>query len=207
MRKLLIAAALAATLSLSACTESSETYPVGVSEAWSKVAGSGYSAGSFALPAGLVANQVRASFESFPGDRTGYWKFTRKGKELGRINVAVEGDEASSTVSYSYAKGDVAAEDEKAERMVRQYSQTLVAEAIDASIESRARDDNFKRHADAQSMAAMMGDMMKQVDKSMNEAVKDFDRQDREREISNINSQARNAKANSTKPSVNLKGY
>lgn len=204
MRNVMILAAFAV---LAACGGKSETYQASVSDTWSKVSSSGYSAGSYGLPAGLLGADVKASFESFPGDRTGYWKFMRKGKELGRINVAVEGDEASSTVSYSYAKGDVAAEDEKAERMVRQYSQTLVAEAIDASIESRARDDNFKRHADAQSMAAMMGDMMKQVDKSMNEAVKDFDRQDREREISNINSQARNAKANSTKPSVNLKGY
>jgi hypothetical protein len=206
MRKFLMIAAAAAALTLSACTERSESYAVGASEAWSKVTGAGYAAASFGVPSGLRGADVNATFES-AADRTGYWKFTRQGRELGRLNVAVEGDETSSTVSYSYAKGNVGDEDKKAEQMVRQYSQLLVVEAIDSSIEGRARDEEMKRMADAQSSAAMIGSMMKEVDKSMNEAVKRFDAQDRQREVSAINSQARAARTNSTRPTTDLSQY
>ena len=206
MRKYLMAAACAVALTLSAC-DTSESYKVSVSDAWVKVSSSGFAATSYGVPAGLLASDVRASFESFPGDRTGYWKFTRKGKELGRLNVAVEGDETSSTVSYSYAKGDITAEDKKAEQMVRQYSPMLIAEAMDAKFDNRTPDPDMKSAADAQSMTAMVGSMMKEVDKSMNEAVKNFDEQDRQRELSTLNSQARNARTNSTKPTTDLSNY
>lgn len=206
MRKFLMTAAAAVALTLSACTERSESYAIGASEAWSKLSSAGYAASAFGVPNGLRAADVNASFES-AADRTGYWKFTRNGRELGRINVAVEGDETSSTVSYSYAKGDVTDEDKKAEQMVRQYSQLLVVEAIDASIEGRARDEQMKHYADAQSSTAMIGQMMKDVDKSMNEAVKRFDEQDRQREVSRINSQARATRTNSTRPTTDLSQY
>ena len=206
MRKFLILAACAASLSLSAC-DTSETYPVSVSDAWAKVSSNGYSATSYGVPAGLLMAEVRASFESFPGDRTGYWKFTRKGKELGRLNIAVEGDETSSTISYSYAAGDLSQDDKKAEQMIRQYSQTLLAEAIDAKMENRSPDMGRKSHADAQSSAAMMGAMMKQVDKSMNEAAAQFDQWDREAEAGKAHSQVIQAKSNSTKPTTDLSGY
>lgn len=206
MRKFLMTAAVAVALSLSACTERSESYEIGASEAWSKLTSAGYAASAFGVPTGLLGADVRASFES-AADRTGYWKFTRNGRELGRINVAVEGDETSSTVSYSYAGGDVAAEDKKAEQMVRQYSQLLVVEAIDATIEGRARDEQMKHYADAQSSTAMIGQMMKDVDKSMNEAVARFDEQDRQREARNASAQVAKARANSAKPTTDLSQY
>lgn len=206
MRKFLTIAAVTAALALSACTERSESYQVGASEAWAKVSSAGYAAAAFGVPSGLRGADVNASFES-AADRTGYWKFTRKGKELGRLNVAVDGDETSSTVSYSYARGDVGAEDKKAEQMVRQYSQLLVVEAIDSSIEGRARDEEMKRMADAQSSAAMIGTMMKDVDKSMNEAVKRFDEQDRQREASAASAAVAKARANSAKPTTDLSQY
>ena len=204
MRALLIPAL--ATLSLAGCGGSSEEYPLGASAAWSKVSGAGYAAAGFGLPSGLLGADVRASFESFPGERTGYWKFTRKGQELGRLNVTVDGDEASSTVSYGYDRGDVGKADEQAERLLRQYAQPLIVEAIDSTIENRARDEQLKRHADAQTMTAMMGQLFNDVDKSMNEAVKRFDEQDRDRKRRKANENVRKAYDNAAKPMVSLSG-
>ena len=206
MRALAIPALAACALALAGCGGSSEEYPVGASAAWSKVSGAGYAAAGYGLPSGLLGADVRASFESFPGERTGYWKFTRKGQELGRLNVVVEGDEASSTVSYSYDQGDVAKADEQAERLLRQYAQPLIVEAIDSTIENRARDAQMKRHADAQTSTAMIGQMMKDVDSSLNEAVKNFDEQERQRERSKANQAVRDARANAAKPMVTLGG-
>lgn len=193
-----------AALALVGCGGTSETYQVPVSDSWSKVSSSAYAAAGFGVPVGLLGADVRASFESFPGERTGYWKFTRAGKELARLNVAVEGDAESSSVSYSYAKGDVAAADEQAEKLVRQYAQPLIVEAIDSTIEGRPRDEQLRRHADAQTTTAMMGQLFNDVDKSMNEAVARFDEQERERKRSKANAAVRNASANATKPTINL---
>ena len=194
-------------LALAGCGGTKESYEVPVSDTWSKVSGAAYAAAGFGVPTGLLGADVRASFESFPGERTGYWKFTRKGKELGRLNVAVEGDTSSSTVSYSYAGGDVASADQQAEKLVRQYAQPLIVEAIDSTIEGRARDEQMKRHADAQSTTAMIGQMMKDVDASMDEAVARFDEQDRDRKRRNASAAVNKARANSAKPMTDLSGY
>ena len=203
MRKFLMTAACAAGLSLSAC-DTSETYPVSVSDAWAKVSSNGYAATSFGVPAGLLGADVRASFESFPGDRTGYWKFTRKGKELGRLNVAVEGDETSSTISYSYAGGNISEEDKKFEQMIRQYSNSLLAEAIDAKMENRSPDMGRKNQADAQTMMATVGNMMKGASDAMDEAVK---KQEEASSTIEREAGAMSAKYNSTKPTTDLSGY
>ena len=194
-------------LALAGCGGTKESYEVPVSDAWSKVSGAAYAAAGFGVPTGLLGADVRASFESFPGERTGYWKFTRKGKELGRLNVAVEGDTSSSTVSYTYASGDVASDDQKAENLVRQYSQPLIVEAIDSTIEGRARDEQLKRHADVQSTTVMMGQLFNEVDKSMDAAVARFDEQERDRKRRNANAAVNRARTNSTKPMTDLGGY
>ena len=194
-------------VALAGCGGAKESYEVPVSDAWSKVSGAAYAAAGFGVPSGLLGADVRASFESFPGERTGYWKFTRAGKELGRLNVAVEGDDSSSSVSYSYAGGDVAAADQQAEKLVRQYAQPLIVEAIDSTIEGRARDEQMKRHADAQSTTAMMGQLFADVDKSMQGAVKRFDEQERDRKRRNANAAVNKARTNATRPTTNLSGY
>ena len=193
-------------LTLAGCGGAKESYEVPVSDAWAKVSGAAYAAASFGVPVGLQGADVRASFESFPGERTGYWKFSRKGKELGRLNLVVDGDVESSSLSYSYATGDVAAEDERAEKLVRQYAQPLIVEAIDSTIEGRARDEQLRRHADAQTTTAMMGQFFNDVDKSMNEAVANFDEQERARKRSKANTAVREARTNATKPMVSLGG-
>ena len=194
-------------LAVAGCGGAEESYEMPASDAWSKVSGAAYAAAGFGVPTGLLGADVRASFESFPGERTGYWKFTRKGKELARLNVVVEGDESSSSVSYDYARGDVSAEDQKAERLVAQYAQPLIVEAIDSTIEGRARDEQMKRHADAQSSTAMIGQMFNEVDKSMNSAVARFDEQERDRKRRNANAAVNKARANSAKPMTDLSGY
>lgn len=207
MRAISFPVMLACALSAAGCGGSSETYEADVSQTWAKVSGAAYLAAGYGVPSGLAGADVRASFESFPGERTGYWKFTRKGAELGRLNVAVDGDSASSSVSYSYDKGDVGAENETAERLVRQYAQPLIVEAIDATIENRARDEGMKRHADAQSSTAMIGQMMDDVDKSLNGAVARFDEQERDRKRRHANAAVAKARASSTKPTTDLSSY
>ena len=203
MRKLMTLAA-AAALSLAGCTESSEDYKIGASEAWSKLSSAGYSIGSYATPAGLLYVQVKPTFESFPGERTAYWKFMREGVELGRINVVVEGDQQSSTVSMSYAKGDTSGDNAKLEPLIRQYAQPLFVDAVDAAIEGRERESSVKEMADVQSATQTSGMMMKetfgQMGKQRAEA-KEAMRQMEGRVA------AQTAQYSSTRPTTNLKSY
>ena len=111
-------------------------------------------------PQGLIGVDVRPTFESFPGERTAYWKFMRKGAELGRINVVVEGDATSSTVSMSYAKGDTSGENGKLEPLIRQFAQPLFVDAVDAAVEGRPREEDMKAMADMQSATQTSGLMM-----------------------------------------------
>lgn len=203
MRKLMILAASAA-LALSACTESSESYPIGASEAWSKLASAGYSIGTYGLPAGLKSVDVSSTFQSFPGERTAYWKFMRKGTELGRINLVVEGDEASSTVSMSYAKGNVAGDDAKLEPLIRQFAQPLFVDAVDAQIEGRAREEGVKSMADTQSMTQTSGMMMNDMWGKMGEKKKEAKEKMRQAEGQVA---AATAQHTSTRPTTSLSGY
>lgn len=203
MRKLIILAASAA-LALSACTESSETYAIGASQAWSKLSSAGYSIGTYGMPAGLKSVDVSSTFQSFPGERTAYWKFTRKGTELGRINVVVEGDDASSTVSMSYAKGDVSGENAKLEPLIRQFAQPLFVDAVDAQIEGRPREEGVKSMADVQSMTQTSGQMMNETWAKMGDRKKEAKEMMRqvEGEVA-----VKTSQQTSTRPTTSLSGY
>lgn len=208
MRKFLMATATAVALSLSACGETSETYQVGVNDAWSKVASAGYAASSFGVPSALLGFDVRASFESTPADRTAYWVFTRKGNELGRLNVAVEGDQASSTLTYSYAAGNVSGEDEKIEQVIRQVAQPLFVEAVDATIENRSPDEKMKKSADAQSTKQLIGQAVNEtysaINKARLEAEEKWAAQDAEMAAQAAEDAAFSAQQNSGKPTTDL---
>ena len=203
MRRLTILAA-AAALALSACTESSETYPIGASEAWSKLSGASYAIGTYGMPMGLKSVDVRATFESFPGERTAYWKFMRNGTELGRINLVVEGDDTSSTVSTSYAKGDVSGEDAKLEPLLRQYARHLFVEAVDAEIEGRAREEGMKSMADMQSMTQTSGQMMNETFGSMSKR-----RAEAKEQMRQVQGEVavQTAQHTSTRPTTSLRSY
>lgn len=203
MRTLMTLAA-AAALALSGCTESSEDYRIGASEAWSKLSSAGYSIGSYGTPAGLLYVNVKPTFESFPGERTAYWKFMREGVELGRINVVVEGDQASSTVSMSYAKGDTSGDNAKLEPLIRQFAQPLFVDAVDAAIEGRPREEDMKSMADMQSATQTSGQMMNetfgQIGKQRAESKKQLKAAMAEAQVST-------SKYTSTRPTTDLRGY
>ena len=211
MRKFLMIAGIGLALSLSACGETSETYQVGVSDAWSKLASSGYAVSSFGMPSGLLAMDVQASFESVPGDSAAYWTFTRKGKELGRLNVAVEGDQSSSTVSYSYAKGDVSGEDEKIEQVIRQVAQPLFVEAVDATIENRSSDQNMRKTADAESTKQLIGQAVEETYSAINKARKESEEtwaaRDAEDAARAADDAAHSAQQSSSKPTTDLSKF
>lgn len=203
MRKMIMLAA-AAAMALAGCTESSEDYQIGASEAWSKLSSSGYAIGSYATPAGLNSVDVKPTFESFPGERTAYWKFMRKGSELGRINLVVEGDATSSTVSMSYAKGDASGENAKLEPLIRQFAQPLFVDAVDAAIEGRPREESMKSMADMQSMTQTSGQMMNETWAKMGE------RKAETREmLRQVEGQVavQTAQHSSTRPTTNLRSY
>ena len=203
MRKLTILAASAA-LALSACTESSETYQVGASQAWSKLSSAGYAISTYGMPMGLKSVDVKPTFESFPGERTAYWKFVRNGTELGRINVVVDGDDTSSTVSMSYAKGNVSGEDAKLEPLLRQFARHLFVEAVDAEIEGRPRDEDMKSMADIQSMTQTSGQMMNETLGSMSKR-----RAEAREQMRQVQGEvaAQTAQHTSTRPTTNLRSY
>lgn len=203
MRRLTTLAAVAA-IALSACTESSEDYKIGASQAWSKLSSAGYSIGTYGTPSGLLFVNVKPMFESFPGERTAYWKFMREGVELGRINVVVEGDEATSTVSMSYAKGDTSGENGKLEPLIRQFAQPLFVDAVDAAIEDRAREEDMKAMADMQSATQTSGLMMNETFGQMGK--RRVETKEALRRAQG-DAAARTAQYSSTRPTTNLKSY
>ena len=205
MRKFAVAI-LAAAFALSACNKE-ESYEVGASDLFAALGSANYQKGLSPLPVGLMGAEVKVNFQSFPGDRTAYWAFTRNGKEIARINAAVEGDDSASSVSYSYAAGPAAGEFDKIERQIEAHMPLLVAEAVDAKVENRPVDNGMLASADQLTATALMGDMMKDVSASMEQAVAEFDARDKEREISRINSQAREAQTSSTQPAVDLSKF
>ena len=194
---------LAAAMAVLAGCGSSESYDVGASQAYSKVLGAAMSESIATLPVGLTANDVSVRFQSIPTDRTAYWLYTKGGKEIGRVNVAVEGDEASSTVSYNYAEGEGAGEFDKIARQVKQHMPMLVTEAVDATIEARPVDAELKKNADKLTMMALMGDMMNDASSAMDQAVREQEQRSRMRDAERSVS---SAPSTSTQPMMDLDG-
>lgn len=195
----------AAAVALAGC-DRSEDYPLGVSETYGKVLSSAFSQGISPLPVGLAGADVSVRFQSMPTDRTAYWLFSKKGRELGRVTVAVSGDDAESTVSLDYAEGPGAEEFAKVARQVERHMPNLVAEAVDAGIEGRTPDEAMKKEADKATSLALVGAMMDDVQVSMDSAVARFDAQARERTHAANSRRAREATANATKPMMRLDG-
>lgn len=209
MRRTMIPVLTALALSLAACGGTKESYPISVSDAFSKLSSAGYAAGGYALPGVLSGMDVSVSFQSFP-DRTANWKFTHKGKELARINASVEGDAEASTITYDYVEGEGAAEAPKLAAAVEAYSRKLLLEGMDAQFEGRPMDLAMKENANAQMTQAMIGDMMQSAAKAMEvtpEQRATWDRQDREHEervARAHDDRVREYSSSATQPSVQL---
>ena len=209
MRFAFLPAVAALALALAGCGGTKETYPIPVSEAFSKLSSAGYAAGGFALPGMLMGMEVKVSFQSFP-DRTANWKFTHKGKELARVEASVDGDSESSTVSYQFIPGEAAGEFPKLAGAVDSFSRKLLLEGMDAQLDGRPMDEAMKADANAQLARAMIGDMMKGAAKAMeisDEQRATWDRQDREHEerVARMGDErVREFSAQATRPSVQL---
>ncbi len=184
MRLALLPALTVAVLALAGCGGTKETYPMPVGDAFSRLSSAGYAASGYALPGALSAMDVKVSFQSFP-DRTANWKFTHKGKELARIEAAVDGDAESGTVTYHYVDGEGASEFPKLASAVDAYSRKLLLEGMDAQFEGRPMDQALKQEANAQMARAMIGEMMQGAAKAMevsDEQRATWDQQDRDHE-------------------------
>ena len=209
MRLAFLPAITAVALALAGCGGTKETYPMAVSDAFSKVSSGGYAAGGFALPGVLSAMDVGVSFQAFP-DRTANWKFTHKGKELARVEASVEGDTESSTVSYSFVPGEAAGEFPKLASAIDSYSRKLLLEGMDAQLDGRPMEVAMKEDANAQLARAMIGDMMQSAAKAMEvtpEQRATWDRQDREHEerVARMSDERiREYSSQATQPSVQL---
>ena len=209
MRLLRHPALAALALALAGCGGSKETYAIPVSDAFAKLSSAGYAAGGYALPGMLAGMDVDVSFQSF-SDRTANWKFTHKGKELARVEVAIEGDSQSSTVTYQYMPGEGAAEFPKLAGAIDTFSHKLLLAGMDAQFEGRPMDEAMKADANAQLARAMIGDMMQSAAKAMeptDEQRATWDRQDREHEerVAQMHEErVREFSNRATQPSVQL---
>lgn len=209
MRFTRFSAIAALALVLAGCGGSKETYAIPVSDAFAKLSSAGYAAGGYALPGMLAGMDVDVAFQSF-SDRTANWKFTHKGKELGRVEAVVEGDSQSSTVSYYYVPGEGAAEFPKLAGAVDTFSHKLLLEGMDAQFEGRPMDESMKADANAQLARAMIGDMMQSAAKAMEPSAEQratWDRQDREHEerVARMGDErVREFSSQATRPSVQL---
>jgi hypothetical protein len=202
MRKFSTAGACLLAMTLSACDGTSEAYAVGSSDAYYTLSESGYSRGIYPLPAGLAAMKVDLTFGTAPTDQTAYWKFTRDGKEIGRVNALVDGDATSSTISYNYARGD--ADEVKLERLVHQFMPQLISETVDAKIENRAYDAKLRDYADTMTAMATIKTTILNASAAMDKAVKESD----ERLISyRAQAGVDSARRSSAKPTTDLSDY
>ena len=200
MRTLMIGVA---AMALAACSPS-ETYPVSASDAYSTLTGLGYPAGVYPLPAGLM--NVALQFEAVPADNAVRWQFSNgDGATLATVTATVAEDgESESTVTFSYADGPAPDEGRngKMRQMIKSYVQPLIVEAVDARFENRSFDKALRSNADAMTATASVGDMMKDVDASLEEHIA----KEKEREVE------REARAlanphNATKPTTDLSKY
>lgn len=166
MRNLMIGVA---ALALAACSPS-ETYPVAAADAYSTLAGLGYATGVYPLPVGLMG--VALQFDPVPADNAVRWHFRNSdGGELAVITATVVPDgDSASTISIAYADGSAPGgegRNDKLRQMIETHVQPLIVEAVDAKFENRPFDKSIRYTSDSMTATASVGDMMKDVDSSL----------------------------------------
>jgi molybdopterin-binding protein len=202
MREIIIGIA---ALLLSAC--GAKTYPVAASEAYESISSLG-SDTLEPLPGGL--SPVDVSFESSAADNAIQWKFSHENDDIATIVAKIDpkGD-ASSDVTVYYADGTAPSgnwRNSEARALIKGQIMRLVNDAVDARITKRPIDADLKKEVYAQVAMSSIGSMMEDVGTSMDAAVKEFDKQDKERKISRTNSAAREAASKVGKPMTDLGG-
>jgi len=91
-------------------------------------------------------------------------------------------------------------------RLIKGQIQRLAVEAVDAKLTNRPFNQDLKRDVDMQVTMASVGSIMEDASKSMDEAVARFDQHDKEREISQAQSQANREARAVGKPTMDLGG-
>ena len=200
MRKIMIGIL---ALLLSAC--GAKTYPVAATEAYESISSLG-SDTLEPLPGGL--DPVDVSFESSPADNAVQWKFTHENDDIATIVAKVDpkGDNASDVTVY-YAEGTAPSgnwRNSEARALIKGQIIRLVNEAVDAKIMKRPMDVELKKDVYAQVALSSIGSMMEDVSASMDKAAANFAKNDKEREISRKNAEARAAAASVGKPMTDL---
>ena len=200
MRKIMIGIA---ALLLSAC--GAKTYPVAASEAYEGISSLG-SDTLEPLPGGL--SPVDVSFESSPADNAVQWKFSHENDDIATIVAKIDpkGDNSSDVTVY-YAEGTAPSgnwRNSEARALIKGQIIRLVNDAVDAKIMKRPIDKELRKDVIAQVSLSSIGSMMEDASASMDKAVAEFDKRDREREASRADSAARAAQASVGKPTTDL---
>ena len=201
MRLLMIGVA---AIALAGCTPS-ETYPVRAADAYSKLTGLGYAEGIYPLPVGL--HKVGMSFEALPADNAVRWQFKGTGgSDLATVTALVEPDgESASKVSIFYVDGSAPGgegNNAKMRQMIKSHVHPLIVEVVDAKFEKRAFDKQLRYTADSMSATASIGDMMKDVDSSLEDHIA----KEKEREME-AEARVLTNPHNATKPSTDLSKF
>ena len=157
----------ASALLLAGC--GGEDYPVPAAEALDTLMSLGTPAGLYPLPVGI--EEVAVDFQQVPEHNAVKWKFSHQGDDLATIfaQVKPKGD-AASNVTVSYVEGT--APDDKwrngnVRGLLKRQVQQLVVEAVDAKFERRPFDKALRARVSAETAAASVGAMFKEVDASM----------------------------------------
>jgi hypothetical protein len=193
----------ASALLLAGC--GGEEYPVPASEAFATLQSVGTPTGLYPLPIGV--EDVSVNFSTVPEKNFVRWNFTHEGDDLGTIFAQVEpnGDN-SSIVKVSYADG--AAPDEKwrngkVRGLLERQIQRLVVEAVDSKLEQRPFDTALRANVSAETAAASMGELFKEVTASRDEFIENEAQRERESE----SRRAAYNPADAAKPMTDLSKY
>lgn len=202
MRKFVIGVV---ALLLSAC--GAKTYPVAASEAYESISSLG-SDTLEPLPGGL--DPVDVSFESSPADNAIQWKFSHENDDIGTIvaKIDAKGDNASDVTVY-WAEGTAPSgnwRNSEARALIKGQIIRLVNDAVDAKIMKRPMDAELKKDVYAQVAMSSIGSMMEDASASMDKAVAEFDKRDKQREASRTDAAAREAASKVGKPMTDLSG-
>ena len=194
-----------AALLLSAC--GAKTYQVAASEAYESIS----SLGSHTLeplPGGLAP--VDVSFESSPADNAVQWKFSHESDDIATIVAKIDPKgETTSDVTVYYSEGTAPSgnwRNSEARALIKGQIMRLVSDAVDARIMKRPIDQELKKEVAMQVTMSSIGSVMTDVSASMDTAVAEFDKRDKEREVSRTNAAAREAASKVGKPMTDLNG-
>jgi hypothetical protein len=193
----------AAALLLAGC--GGEEYPVPATEAFDTLASVGTAHGLTPLPVGF--EEVSVDFSSVPDENFVRWNFSHEGDDLGTIFAQVKpnGDNAS-IVTVSYADGTAPDEkwrNGKMRGLLKRQVQRLVVEAVDSKFERRPFDSDLRAQVSVETASATMGDLFKDVDKSLDAEIA----RRKERELESASREVAYTPEDASKPMTDLSKY